>query len=661
MSGTITNITTSISNPKNRDMFRSLLILFPVLSVTALMLGSPQSVSAAEFHVSGGNSQALIQAIKDANANAEADVIHLGAGVYTLTKVESEHFDVTTVTDPDGTVRVFNDYIYGPNGLPFIESDITVRAASGPVVIERNGDMSLRFFHVFPGATLRLEGVTLRGGKSDGGRNKALTGGAILNEGAVVIRDSVFKDNVAGTEGGAINNRPHAFLEIHTSTFEHNTLNQWNPQGGALGGAIINVAGLLKVDRSTFKGNTTCLPPACETEDGDGGAIENVAGEAIITNSTFVENKSVSGGAIENARGKLTIVNSTFYKNVATRWAGAIGAYADNSPSLERATNLWGEGIIVIINSTIVGNHAGDDGIGKDGYNTFGGGGILTQKGVIVLKNTILAGNTAPAGMPQDCTGYPYFHDNPVYIISAGNNIIGDTNGCLTVPVEMPWKGTHTHHGKPLLVTLKTGSPTDMTGNPDVGSYGPDPSAPGRGHFPLNSNSPAINNGDNDPSVKLNSPWVGGHVCATPDISHDQLGNTVALEVRDIGAVEYMGASPAPVTWSSLNNLSPFATGDVDCSKQVVFVSTGAAIPGADTGGGTGGGAVVSPGTDVVSNPVSNIDVDEVAQAVDSDVKASTGVSSGGGGALEPWGMLLGILAIGARLRRQRVMTVLGN
>lgn len=526
-------------------------------------------------------------------------------------------------------------------------------------MIERSGDKKsnpFRFFHVRPGATLRLEGITFRGGFSKGGVNMGRRGGAILNEGATIIRDSVFIDNTAGREGGAIFNRPRALLEIYTSTFERNTLNESNPTGGALGGAIINVAGRLSVDRSTFKGNTTCLPPDCLTEDGDGGAIENVSGEAVITNSTFFENKSVSGGAIENSRGKLTIVNSTFYKNVATRWAGAIGAYADNSPSPERKTNLWGEGIIVIINSTIIGNHAGDDGIGKDGYTTFGGGGILTQKGVIVLKNTILAGNTAPAGMAQDCTGYPYFHDNPVYIISAGNNIIGDTNGCLTVPVEMPYKAEidypHTHGGEPLLVTLKTDNATDMTGIPGVGSYDDGAGATGGGHLPLNSNSPAINVGDNDLSVRLNSVWVGGSVCvspATPDISHDQLGKAVALEVRDIGAVEYVGASPAPTELAPLN-LVAFNTGVVDCSATVVFV-------------GTEGGAVESPGLDgggddgVVKAGQTD---DELKKAADSSVKESTNTSGGGGGAWGAWGILLSMLVIGARLRRQRVTTVLG-
>ncbi len=687
MSGTITMKIKRDMSSKHSDLSRLLLVFLPFLGVAGLIFAPQQTASAAEYTVKAGNTEALIQAIKDANATAEPDIINLEAGVYSLTKVKSEYYDIITVTDPDGSIRRWKEYPYGPNGLPLITSDITIKGEAGKVEINRDGPRGdktsnhFRFFHVLPSGKLQLEGLTLKNGYARWGFKHGNRGGAILNEGITIIRDSAFKDNAGGDEGGAIMNSTNdpdannvflAELEVYNSTFEGNTLTQNDEKGGALGGAIINVAGRMIIDRSTFKGNTTCLRPACVTQDGDGGAVENLAGEAIITNSTFTENKSVSGGAVENNRGKLTIINSTFYKNTATKWAGAIGSYAENSPSPERdalpfgknqdkGNELWGEGVIIIINSTIIGNHAGDDGIGKEGISTYGGGGILTQKGTILLKNSILAGNTAPPGMPQDCAGYPYFHVNPVYIVSAGNNIIGDTTLCEKIPTELP-EGSQLsevpHGGEPLLVTLETDSFTDLTGDPGVGSYVADFSAPGRAHLVLNSNSPAINAGNNDQSVKLSSKWMGGHVCASPANSKDQLDNAVALEVRDIGAVEYLGSVAAPATPNKLNNMSPFATDAVDCSAQRVFVSTGVASPGLGIGGDTGG-SLVNPGLDPMSEEVIKPAVVEAGQAVDSpDVKESTSTSGGGGGALEPWAMLLGMLAIGARLRKQRVKVV---
>lgn len=642
MSGTITN--TNRMPPVTRSKFSFTWVL---LGVIAWMAGPQQEASAAEFTV--GTVGALIQAIKDANANTGADVIKLNAGVYTLTDIASERIDVLTYTDPNGVVTTFDDAVYGANGLPLIESDITLQASPGSVIIERSGSKVFRFFHVRPGAALRLEGVVLRNGRADQGRSLGFTGGAILNQGVTVIHDSSFENNIGGKEGGAINNRPGARLEVHNSTFTANTLSLWN----SLGGAIINVGGEMTIDHSTFKGNSTCIScrddQAGWSEDGDGGAIENVAGEATITNSTFIENQSVSGGAVENGRGLITIVNSSFYQNRATKWGGAISAYAENSPTPERNSKKWGDGVIVIINSTIVGNHAGDAGIDKPSPSTFGGGGVLTQKGAIILKNTILAGNTAPAGMPQECTGYPYFHDNPVYIISAGHNIIDDTAGCLTVPEEMPQDGSHTHGGEPLLVTLETGARTDMTGDAGVGAFS-DSAVPGHGHLPLLPSSAAVNAADNDTSISVSAQCMGAAPLMASGLSTDQLGNGVGLAVRDIGAVEYTGSvSPAPATLLPLT-LAVFDPSAVCEFKEQLAVDGG----GAGAGGGNGG--------DVPNNEASNSNGGDVQDATGSaqggdavPVGESTNgsTSAGGGGAWGLWSLLLGMLAIGLKSRRR--------
>lgn len=645
MSGAISN-TTRIS-----PVAPSKLMLF-VLGIAAWIAGPQQEASAGEYTVSTVGE--LIQAIKDANTNTGADVIRLNAGVYTLSDIASERIDTLTYTDPNGVVTTFDDAVYGANGLPLIESDITLQASSGSVIIERSGSKVFRFFHVRPGAALRLEGVILRNGRADQGRGLGVTGGAVLNQGVTVIHNSGFENNIAGKEGGAINNRPGARLEVRNSTFTANTLSLWN----SLGGAIINVGGEMTIDRSTFKGNSTCIScrddQAGWSEDGDGGAIENLAGEATITNSTFIENQAVSGGAVENGRGLITIVNSSFYQNKATKWGGAISAYAENSPTPERNSKKWGDGVIVIINSTIVGNHAGDAGIDKPSPSTFGGGGVLTQKGAIILKNTILSGNTAPAGMPQECAGYPYFHNNPVYIISAGHNIFGDTAGCLTVPKEMPQGGSHTYGGQPLLVALETGASTDVTGDAGVGTFS-DSAVPGYGHLPLLPSSAAINAADNDTTISVSAQCMGAAPLMASGLSTDQLGKGVDLTVRDIGAVEYTGSvSPAPATLLPLT-LAVFDPSAVCEFKEQPAVDDGGA--GGDNGGNVPNSeASNDKGGDVQGTTGSAQGGGMVPVGPSTNVSTSTG---GGGGAWGLWNLLLGTLVIGLKSRcRHRACAV---
>jgi hypothetical protein len=101
------------------------------------------------------------------------------------------------------------------------------------------------------------------------------------------------------------------------------------------------------------------------------------------------------------------------------------------------------------------------------------------------LQNTILALNSG-----TDCSGGP--------ITSLGNNIIGD-NSCD--------------------ISLLS---TDLTGDPGLGDF-VDDGTPGRGHFPLNPGSQAVDAGNS------------GACPAT-----DQLGLPRVGEC-DIGAIEFQG------------------------------------------------------------------------------------------------------------------------
>ena len=103
---------------------------------------------------------------------------------------------------------------YGPNGLPAITSNVTIQGHGAS--IEREGDTNFRFFYIastkFGGAsdgTLTLQNLTLKNGFAQGGESYQGggglgAGGAIFNQGALVLDRVTMKDNTA--RGGNVGN-----------------------------------------------------------------------------------------------------------------------------------------------------------------------------------------------------------------------------------------------------------------------------------------------------------------------------------------------------------------------------------------------------------------------------------------------------------------------
>ncbi len=122
-------------------------------------------------------------------------------------------------------------------------------------------------------------------------------GGAIINEGTLIIMDSNLNNNNASWFGGAICN--YAQLTVINSTFANNKAND--------GGAINNM-GLLTISDSLLVNNTV---------NREGGAIRHLAREyCTIVNSNFTNNNASSGGAIY-ASGYSNLTGNTFTNNTA--------------------------------------------------------------------------------------------------------------------------------------------------------------------------------------------------------------------------------------------------------------------------------------------------------------------------------------------------------
>ena len=153
------------------------------------------------------------------------------------------------------------------------------------------------------------------------------------------------------------------------------------------GGGIFNDGDSLTLTNSTVSDNSA---------NGAGGGIYNSSGILRLTNTTVSGNTSDGSSGILNDGGTMTLINSTVSGNNATFNGG--GIFNDGASST-----------MTLINSTVSGNNA-------DGS----GGGILNNGGTAILRNTIVAGNTAGSG--PDVLGT---------FSSRGNNLIRNTSGAV--------------------------------------------------------------------------------------------------------------------------------------------------------------------------------------------------------------------------------------
>ncbi len=243
-----------------------------------------------------------------------------------------------------------------------------------------------------------------------------------------------------------------------------------NTTTGSRGGAI-------NITSSTS--NVTVLDSWLDgNQANNGGAIAN-SGKLIIQNSTISNNIGSNGGAIIVIDGQVQVVNSTITNNKADIGGGIFNSVAG----------------LIITNSTIGFNEA-----------TGNTGGVRNIGGVSNLKNTIIAGNTAPSN--PDVGASLEFAFN-----SGGNNFIGNGTGGegFANGVNNDRVGSDTNPIDPLLSPLQNNGGTTPT-------------------LALASTSPAINAGSNNFATPYTNPG-----------QFDQRGpnfNRIINGIIDIGAFE---------------------------------------------------------------------------------------------------------------------------
>jgi hypothetical protein len=395
----------------------------------------------------------------------------------------------------DGDTINFDPGLNGRN-IGLITAELVIDkniAINGPgpnlLGVYRSSNSSFRVFHVMPGFTVTIAGLTISGG--DGGQQG---GGGILNDHAVLTMDKCAVQNsfvVDYSSGGGVYNDSSggsATLTILNSTVSGN--HAYYAGGGIYNDAYNGGSATLTIMNSIVSNNSAGFVEFLNA-GGEGGGIYNGGGTLTITNSIVSNNYTVEsnppvgfGGGISNY-GTLTITNSTINSNGCGLAGGGISndgtltitgsTVTGNGAAGEHDGQPFGHGggivgEVTFNNSTLSGNYAnlstgGIEGNGTITNSTISGnnGGGISVTGTLEIGNTILN-----AGAPG-----PNISNNGGTVTSHGYNVSSDDGGgYLTGPGDQintdPMLGPLQDNGGPTLThALLPGSPAIDMGDPN--------------------------------------------------------------------------------------------------------------------------------------------------------------------------------------------------
>jgi CSLREA domain-containing protein len=292
------------------------------------------------------------------------------------------------------------------------------------------------------------------------------------------------------------------------------------------------------------------------TNTGRGGAIYNVGGTMVITNSILTGNSAANGGALNNAASaspnpvvpaNLTLINCIVSNNSSTSSGAAMQNFSTSQLHLRNTTvnnntssgtgiasAFQANGMVTITNSTFSGNSAPAGTGGGVYYNGTTG---------LVITNSTLAGNSSNVG------GGGLHRTGTTAIANVRNSIIADNAGAATTPDVL---GAITSQGNNIVENVGTSTGWVMSDQQNVdpllaplGFYG----GFGMTHYLL-STSPAINMGNNC-VLDLSCGVANPPVAVTTD--ERGVGRPFGATV-DIGAVEASSTYVATLPSAEVND-----------------------------------------------------------------------------------------------------------
>ena len=154
-----------------------------------------------------------------------------------------------------------------------------------------------------------LDAFTVRNCTFTDNRTDGAGGAVLMQTGTFLVEDSLFSDNRALSGGGALALENMDSITITRCTFEDNMVLYASGNGGAV--LIRDLAGPAMICNSTFYNNLGALGGGMFVTYGANG------GSCTVMDCTFTGNEAVGtdGGAIHNGNGNLTIQNTLVVSN----------------------------------------------------------------------------------------------------------------------------------------------------------------------------------------------------------------------------------------------------------------------------------------------------------------------------------------------------------
>ncbi|MGE5303215.1 MAG: choice-of-anchor Q domain-containing protein [Alphaproteobacteria bacterium] len=344
-----------------------------------------------------------------------------------------------------------------------ISQSITISASPQMVTVQRASQTEFRIFHVTPGHSVEIDGLTISGGHITGDN-----GGGILNDNSTltiaqctVSGNAIVSPSSGNNFGGGIHNSGTMTLNqviVNNNTASFCGCGTGFPSGGGISntGTMIIIAGTVEANG----GGAFWLWSG-------GGIYNSNTGMMTITGSTISNNQTGNpghfgayGGGIVNY-GTLTIQDSTITGNAALGGdlqGGEGGGISGNN--------------ITITNSTITGNSAlrggGVAGGGNLAHTTFSNNSASLAGGALYVTSTLELGNTI---LKAGASGVNIFNNGGTFITHGYNISSDDGSGLLNGPGDQintdPMLGPLQDNGGPTFTeALLPGSPAIDAGDP---------------------------------------------------------------------------------------------------------------------------------------------------------------------------------------------------
>lgn len=455
------------------------------LGLAAVLL-VPAPASGAEF-TGVATEDDLREAINEANANGEADVIHLSGTGFTLTAALPAITSDITILGPTAT-----GFVLDTAGLPHSSAALTISGVGQPEPI-----------------TVTLAGFGII--DSDGPGETTATYGIQAERVNLTLSDLELTDTALG--GLDLDAAPGTSAEITDVTVSGAVLGH-GIRVDATGNASVTITrvtskagfggfriGATEESRVVIEGSTSTLNAE---PFGDGGMQLVLDDDAHVeVRGTTIDSNSGQYGGLDarvNGASSLLIEHSTISGNTSSFRVG--GIFIDR---------LNGTGPVELRHSTVTGNTR----LNSD----TGAGGVVVLGGSLLIEHSIIAGNTHATNAAANNLRIDEDPGNPT-TVTAHHSLIESvlaTDGATPISPISPIPTTMY---APTAVI--SGVPAELGPLADNGG-------PTLTHLPL-STSPVID---------------AGNAALDPMPAADQRGYERVVGTIDIGAVEY-GAEPLP-------------------------------------------------------------------------------------------------------------------